>query len=201
MPHPGAAKPAPAVTGNRLQIDRPGGAIKRTTHNGAALSAQAVALDLVGEDGDHRGVVDPISVFAERAQARAYQWAHRMMRFREAFGPLLAEGARDGIVEPEQPCRSCGSLPCINPAFCERCLVADREVMPARRPAPRREAARSTFDAVLYALRTHGVAVLAEPTCQNRLREFSRAQRDELIAALARLKCGDDLILGLKERR
>jgi hypothetical protein len=70
--------------------------------------------------------------------------------------------------------------------------------------APRLEAAKSTCDALLYELRTLGVAALAGPNCKQRLSALSTKQLRDLIAALMRLRpqypaITDDLLLKLGE--
>jgi len=52
----------------------------------------------------------------------------------------------------------------------------------------RREAAPSTYDALLYELRTHGVPQLGKPACHHRLAELSDRQLKELIDALKRIQ-------------
>jgi hypothetical protein len=46
------------------------------------------------------------------------------------------------------------------------------------------EAPESTFQAVFYELRTHGVAQLRQPNCQRRLADLSIAQLKRLIGGL-----------------
>jgi hypothetical protein len=68
----------------------------------------------------------------------------------------------------------------------------------------RRKAAASTYDAVLYELRTYGLPQLGKAACQRRLAELSSRQVKELIAALRRQKAKgyeaitDDLIAKLE---
>jgi hypothetical protein len=63
--------------------------------------------------------------------------------------------------------------------------------------------ATSTFDAVVWVLRTYGVARLADDWMLPRLAEFSPEQMRDLIAAMERLKAKgwprvtDELIEGL----
>jgi hypothetical protein len=49
-------------------------------------------------------------------------------------------------------------------------------------------AAPSTVEAVMYELRTYGVAALAGPNCQQRLADLSNAQVREVIERLDRLR-------------
>ncbi len=72
-------------------------------------------------------------------------------------------------------------------------------------PRRRKAAAQSTYDALLYELRTFGVAQLAKPNCRSRLSDLSTQQLRELIAALIRLKpeypaITDDLLLKLGDQ-
>ncbi len=60
-------------------------------------------------------------------------------------------------------------------------------------------APRVTYDALLYELRTNGIAQLAKPHCRGRLADLSTEQVRELFDALIRLKpkypaITDDLI-------
>jgi hypothetical protein len=63
-------------------------------------------------------------------------------------------------------------------------------------------AAQSIVDAVIYELRTHGVAQLAKPATRARLADLNSAQLRDVIAALIRLQpkyptITDDLLLKL----
>jgi hypothetical protein len=64
------------------------------------------------------------------------------------------------------------------------------ETLFARFPCVRRRhgGAQSTYDALLHALRTYGLAALERPNCLRRLADLSTAQVRELIAALIRLR-------------
>ena len=66
-------------------------------------------------------------------------------------------------------------------------------------------AAASTVEAVMYELRTHGLAQLVKPNCQRRLGELSGEQLREVMARLIKLrpqypKIDDALLLELEER-
>jgi hypothetical protein len=66
-------------------------------------------------------------------------------------------------------------------------------------------AAASTAEAVVYELRTHGLAQLRKPNCQRRLGALAPDQLREVIARLIRLrpqypKLDDELLLQLEER-
>jgi hypothetical protein len=63
-------------------------------------------------------------------------------------------------------------------------------------------AAVSTYEALVYELRTYGIAQLASPRCRGRLADLSAEQTRDLIAALIRLKpiylaITDELLLKL----
>lgn len=63
-------------------------------------------------------------------------------------------------------------------------------------------AAQSTYDALVYELRTYGIAQLEKPNCRGRLGDCSTQQLRDLIAALIRLRPNypaitDELILKL----
>jgi hypothetical protein len=66
----------------------------------------------------------------------------------------------------------------------------------------RKKAAPSTIDALIYELRTHGIAQLLNPRCRCRLSDLSTEQTRDLLASLMRLrsrcpKVTDELILSL----
>ena len=99
-------------------------------------------------------------------------------------------------------CEICACAPCLTPGFCEACRAADARPRPQQRATELRRAAQSTFDALVWELRTHGIAQLAKPNCQRRLSDLSTKQGRELIAALLRLRprypaITDELILQL----
>jgi hypothetical protein len=84
-------------------------------------------------------------------------------------------------------------------------FVRERQAAIRREAVQARRAAQSTYDAVLWVLREHGVARLYDPWVTNRLERFSPAQIQELIAALKRLKTKplgrnvtDELIAGVE---
>jgi hypothetical protein len=61
---------------------------------------------------------------------------------------------------------------------------------------------QATYDAVLWELRTYGLAQLANENCRRRLSDLSTKQLRELIAALMRLRSqyltiNDELLLKL----
>jgi len=68
-------------------------------------------------------------------------------------------------------------------------FVRERSIeTPLTKPKDARRAAQSTFDAVLWVLRTYGVARLNDDWMRPRLAEFSPEQLGELVAAMRRLK-------------
>ena len=69
----------------------------------------------------------------------------------------------------------------------------------------RDHAAASVIEAVVYELRTHGLAQLKNPHCRRRLGELSPEQMCEVLARLIKLrpqypKIDDELLLQLEER-
>jgi hypothetical protein len=58
----------------------------------------------------------------------------------------------------------------------------------AKKPVAPQQAPQSTYDALLYELRTYGLAQLNKPNCLRRLSALSSDQLNELIAALLRLR-------------
>jgi transposase len=109
-------------------------------------------------------------------------------------------------------CDVCGGTPCINSTFCRACRRADEKarqratdpkILRARRllddnvsfEAAYHELNRTpgrtptaTVEALMYSLRTRGVAALEEPATKRRLSELSDEQVDEVGARLQRLK-------------
>jgi hypothetical protein len=70
--------------------------------------------------------------------------------------------------------------------------------------APRDGAAKSAVEAVMYELRTYGLAALAGPNCQRRVGDLSPDQVCEVVERLDRLRpkyraITDDLLLLLAE--
>jgi hypothetical protein len=66
-------------------------------------------------------------------------------------------------------------------------------------------AATATIEAIMWELRTHGLAQLKKPNCQRRLDALSPGQLREVIARLIKLrphysKISDELLLQLGER-
>jgi hypothetical protein len=97
-------------------------------------------------------------------------------------------------------CEICACTPCLTPGFCQACRVADARMRPQQRTTELRRAAQSTMDALIYELRTYGIAQLAKPNCRRRLGDLSAGQGQELLAALLRLRSRypaitDELIL------
>jgi len=67
------------------------------------------------------------------------------------------------------------------------------------------EAPQVTIEALVYELRTHGLAALEPPNCRRRLADVSTAQLRDVIARLLRLRpkylaITDDLLLKLGEQ-
>ena len=82
-------------------------------------------------------------------------------------------------------------------------LLADYEAALQRR-RERYGAARATVEAVMYELRTRGVAALSAPNCQRRLSELSAVQVRNVIERLDDLRpkypaITDDLLLLIAE--
>jgi hypothetical protein len=82
-------------------------------------------------------------------------------------------------------------------AICDAALRKQRKEFGAAAP--------STVEAVMYELRTYGVATLAGSNCQRRLAELSPDQMREVISRLMKLRpkypaITDELIFQLSER-
>jgi hypothetical protein len=117
------------------------------------------------------GKVDPKLAFLARAAAR-FELVHTgEMNIDEAFAGLVV------------------GLSCA----CDRELI-DRWERDFPRLAPQRRVIRapaapqSTFDALVFELRTHGLPQLNKTSCRLRLGQLSTQQVRELIAALVRLR-------------
>jgi hypothetical protein len=83
-------------------------------------------------------------------------------------------------------CLICGCSPCVNPDFCRACRAADRRKvrLPPAPPPIDTEAPYATYNAVVYELRTYGLAQLSKLNCQRRLSDLSAAQIKNVIASL-----------------
>ena len=84
-------------------------------------------------------------------------------------------------------------------------FVRERQAAIRQKAEQTREAAQSTWDAVLWVLREYGMARIYDPWVTNRLARFSPEQFDVLVDALTRLKSKpigvnvtDELIAGVK---
>ena len=68
-------------------------------------------------------------------------------------------------------------------------FVRERDIeTPLTKPRDAKRVAESTFQAVAYVLRTHGMTRLNDPWLTSRLAGFSDAQVKELVAALGRMQ-------------
>ena len=68
-------------------------------------------------------------------------------------------------------------------------FVRQRHIeIPLTKPRNSKRAAQSTYQAVLFVLREHGMARLYDPWVISRLAQFSPEQVEESVAALTRLK-------------
>src|SRR5262249_17583813 len=94
-------------------------------------------------------------------------------------------------------CATCGSDPCINPHFCQACRIADRQARsrrarfappwaqlndPRNRPTP-----KATVDAVLFAVKTRGLAALQEPGTKARVASCDARARAEINQQIEKL--------------
>lgn len=77
----------------------------------------------------------------------------------------------------------------LSPSFAEQCRIADERVR-RKVPAPqrRRPTPRSTIDALVYELRTDGMAALQRPHCLGRLSDVSPDDLRGVIASLIQLR-------------
>jgi hypothetical protein len=69
-------------------------------------------------------------------------------------------------------CNTCGCAPCLTPGFCRACRAADAKAAWERRRAakPRpRPTPQTTVEAILYCVRSRGIAALQEPENIERL--------------------------------
>jgi hypothetical protein len=132
------------------------------------------------------------------------------------------------LIAAAQPCDMCGASPCANPAFCDVCRGADRQMAAKRRSdndrlphdwidmsldalwdhlnRRRNEAPKSTYDALFFELSAYGLSQLVNPNCQERLSALSIAQLRTIIEALIRSRARypnitDELLIALDEIR
>jgi hypothetical protein len=127
---------------------------------------------------------DPRLSFLERASARLILVEAGEMEIEDAFSGLVDQ------------------------CSCDREMIArwDRDYphQPATKAAKPKEAAASTYDALLWELREHGLRRLKHPPTLSRLSQLSNKQFAELVAALTRLRprhpktCSNQLIEKLR---
>jgi hypothetical protein len=117
----------------------------------------------------------------ERVDPRLAFLARAAVRFElvEA-GEISLNDAMDGLID---------GLLC----RCDRDVVERwQRDFPSRpkvaKPIKPREAAQSTYDALLYKLRIFGIKQLCEPNCCRRLEELSPQQMTDLIGTLTRVQ-------------
>jgi hypothetical protein len=78
-------------------------------------------------------------------------------------------------------CSICGCAPCGTLGFCQMCREADRKAAAQHRATKeRRPTPRSTIDAILYCVRTRGLAALKEPANLERLRRCDAKVQAEI---------------------
>jgi hypothetical protein len=131
----------------------------------ASRGATMNAITSIIEAGDR---IDFRLVFLERAAARLMLVNAGEMDLGEAVDGL-------GV-----------SLHC----ECNRELIERWERVPPvkPKPAPKRQPPQSTFDALAYELRTHGIDQLQQQSCRRRLGDLSTEQTRKLIETLLRLQ-------------
>jgi len=141
---------------------------------------------------------DPPSEEISEAEAFAPTWSRKddpwsSPSWKRAAADYHADRKR-GAAEP----------PLTGNSFREKCAEADRRAA-RRKPQhdlPANWETMSVGGALLYELRTYGIAQLAKPNCRDRLSSISTRQLRELIAAMMRLKSkypaiNDELLLKL----
>jgi hypothetical protein len=87
-------------------------------------------------------------------------------------------------------CATCGSDPCVNPGFCKACRSADRQARGKLRPRAeaRLPTPQVTIEAVMYAVRSRGLAALKEPATVERLSRCDVAAMAEIERRIANLR-------------
>ena len=110
-------------------------------------------------------------------------------------------------------CLTCGSDPCCNPSFCRACRDADRRKVRDRRSedlarlrrlmsdsvsldaawaelndARNRPTPKTTIEAVMHAVRDHGLAALKEPVTAGRLERCDEAAKAEIERRIGNLR-------------
>ena len=89
-------------------------------------------------------------------------------------------------------CPTCGCTPCPNPAFCRLCREDDRKLANQRRETLTAEGENPTpavaVEAVLYSIRTRGLAALKEPDVLARLNRCDTTAKAEINQRIERLR-------------
>jgi hypothetical protein len=150
--------------------------------------------------------VDPRLGAMERSAARLTLLDYGMVGLAEAFQPL-PQAFTEAAGVPA--CPTCGASPCVNPGFCRKSRSADRNHSRAdERTArlrhlmgddvsmdaawnefnKRREKPQTLIEAIMYSVRTRGLAAMQEPATQERLSRCDAAARSEIERRVAKLK-------------
>lgn len=89
-------------------------------------------------------------------------------------------------------CPTCGCTPCPSPAFCRLCRAADQKLADQHREIRPVDVKNSTpevtVEAVLYSIRTQGLAALKEPDVLERLNRCDTKAKAEINQRIERLR-------------
>ena len=89
-------------------------------------------------------------------------------------------------------CPTCGCTPCASPGFCRLCRDTDRRMTDRRQETHDVASGNSTpavtVEAVIYCIRTRGLAALKEPNVIERLNRCDTAARAQINQRIERLR-------------
>lgn len=171
-------------------------------------AAARARLWAAGEFPDLPAAVDPLQADAVRdglTRQLGVDGVQRILAaafapYREGPAASAAHAAPDELDQDEpalEPaCPTCGWAPCLSssPGMCRTCRAADAKTDQERRrqsqaPQPRpRPTPQTTIDAIMYCIRTRGLASLREPANLERLRECDEAAIAEIKRRVAKLQ-------------
>ena len=95
-----------------------------------------------------------------------------------------------GLCPVCEHCSICGCAPCGTPGFCQMCREVDRKAATQRRhesTRERRPTPQSTIEAILYCVRTRGLAALKELANLERLRRCDAMAQAEIDRRIGKL--------------
>ena len=157
---------------------------------GAGAMELAEAVDVLQHDAERGGLVKRTGQDAiHKIIAAAFSRYREAAIMNAGAQPLPSEAA-------ERECNTCGRAPCPTPSFCRACRIADALAAQQRRqqrrtPEPR-PTPQVTIEAVLYCVRSRGVAALQEPENIERLSRCDDAAIAEIERRLRKYTGNDN---------